>query len=261
MLWRLAGWPTRTWPSSVKGTIYDVVRPPSAFSITLALFPSITATQELVVPRSMPIAFAMIRLLVQKMRVSAFAVSDFVRLICGTRQVHREERRPARPAAAWADSSSGLILLLGLFLDLDFLRLGFGRLRSCDLQDAVRHGGLNARRIDAGRQLQHTQEYAVAALAELNVLVFLVFLDLLLAANGEGVIVNRNLDVLALEARHLRADLDCLVGFRDFDVGDNLCARAYPLREFAEQPINLAMQTEQSEIRSRQRAAITKWNQ
>src|ERR1700694_269143 len=45
-----------------------VVRPPSGFSMTLALFPSITATQELVVPRSMPIAFAMIRLLVQKMR-------------------------------------------------------------------------------------------------------------------------------------------------------------------------------------------------
>jgi hypothetical protein len=33
------------------------------------------------------------------------------------------------------------------------------------------------------------------------------------------------------------------------------------LREFAEQPVDLAMQTEQSEIRSRQRAAITKWNQ
>src|ERR1700712_113827 len=41
-----------------------VVRVPSAFSITFALLPSITATQELVVPRSIPIAFAMIRLLV-----------------------------------------------------------------------------------------------------------------------------------------------------------------------------------------------------
>src|SRR3984893_961614 len=64
MLWRLAGWPTRTWPSSVKATIDGVVRPPSAFSMTLALFPSITATQEFVVPRSIPIAFAMTRLLV-----------------------------------------------------------------------------------------------------------------------------------------------------------------------------------------------------
>src|SRR5260370_39113953 len=64
MLWRLAGCPTRTWPSSVKATMDGVVRPPSAFSMTLALFPSITATQELVVPRSIPIAFAMVGLLV-----------------------------------------------------------------------------------------------------------------------------------------------------------------------------------------------------
>src|SRR3979490_2394386 len=55
MLWRLAGCPPSTSPSSVKATIDGVVRAPSAFSMTLALLPSITATQELVVPRSMPI--------------------------------------------------------------------------------------------------------------------------------------------------------------------------------------------------------------
>src|SRR6202040_3017559 len=59
MLCRLAGCPTRTSPSSVKATMEGVVRAPSAFSMTLALLPSITATQELVVPRSIPIAFAM----------------------------------------------------------------------------------------------------------------------------------------------------------------------------------------------------------
>ena len=52
--WRLAAWPTRRSPDSVKATIEGVVRAPSAFSITLALLPSITATQEFVVPRSMP---------------------------------------------------------------------------------------------------------------------------------------------------------------------------------------------------------------
>src|SRR3954451_318520 len=56
--WRLAGWPTRRSPSSVNATIEGVVRMPSAFSMTRALAPSITATQELVVPRSMPITFA-----------------------------------------------------------------------------------------------------------------------------------------------------------------------------------------------------------
>src|SRR5579863_717928 len=55
---RLAGCPTRRSPSSVKATIEGVVREPSEFSITLGVEPSITATQELVVPRSMPITLA-----------------------------------------------------------------------------------------------------------------------------------------------------------------------------------------------------------
>src|ERR1700730_17950553 len=131
MLWRLAGCPTRISPSSVKATIDGVVRPPSAFSMTLALFPSITATQELVVPRSMPIAFAMIRLLVQKMRANGFAVSDFVRLICGTRQVRREERRPARPAAAWGTQAAALFSsLTSIFFGSDLAGFGIAIFRT-----------------------------------------------------------------------------------------------------------------------------------
>src|SRR6185503_12706083 len=45
---------------SVKATMEGVVRAPSLFSITLAFLPSITATQELVVPRSMPMTFAIL---------------------------------------------------------------------------------------------------------------------------------------------------------------------------------------------------------
>src|SRR5258708_6334763 len=45
-------------PFLAKATIDGVVRMPSTFSMTLGLPPSIVATQELVVPRSMPIAFA-----------------------------------------------------------------------------------------------------------------------------------------------------------------------------------------------------------
>jgi hypothetical protein len=56
--WRLAGWPTSDSPSAVKATIEGVVRAPSAFSITLGFLPSMTATQEFVVPRSIPITFA-----------------------------------------------------------------------------------------------------------------------------------------------------------------------------------------------------------
>src|SRR5258708_11080388 len=58
--WRLAGWPTRRSPSSVKATIEGVVRMPSAFSMTFGFLPSITATQELVVPRSMPMTLPMV---------------------------------------------------------------------------------------------------------------------------------------------------------------------------------------------------------
>src|SRR5476649_1680726 len=63
--WRLAGAPTRISPLSVYATTEGVVRAPSLFSMTLGLPPSITATQELVVPRSMPMIFAMIFALVR----------------------------------------------------------------------------------------------------------------------------------------------------------------------------------------------------
>src|SRR5439155_607793 len=53
--WRLAGWPTRRSPSSRMATTDGVVRAPSAFSITFGVLPSMIATHELVVPRSIPI--------------------------------------------------------------------------------------------------------------------------------------------------------------------------------------------------------------
>jgi len=58
--WRLATCPTSLSLLTDTATIYGVVRPPSVFVITLASPPSITATQELVVPRSIPIIFAIL---------------------------------------------------------------------------------------------------------------------------------------------------------------------------------------------------------
>lgn len=52
--WRFAGTPTRRCPSLVKATMEGVVRMPSLFSSTLGELPSMMATQEFVVPRSMP---------------------------------------------------------------------------------------------------------------------------------------------------------------------------------------------------------------
>jgi hypothetical protein len=60
--WRRAGAPTSRWPSFANATTDGVVRPPSAFGMTVGSPPSSTAIQELVVPRSMPMVLAIIAL-------------------------------------------------------------------------------------------------------------------------------------------------------------------------------------------------------
>ncbi len=60
MACRLATWPTRISPSLVKATTEGVRRLPSWLGMTVGLPPSITATTELVVPRSIPITLLMV---------------------------------------------------------------------------------------------------------------------------------------------------------------------------------------------------------
>src|SRR5690348_1957750 len=57
MAWRLATWPTSRSPLFEKATTEGVVRAPSALGMTTGSPPSMTATHELVVPRSIPITF------------------------------------------------------------------------------------------------------------------------------------------------------------------------------------------------------------
>ena len=54
MAWRFATWPTIRSPSLEKATIEGVVRLLSALAMTTASPPSMTETQELVVPKSIP---------------------------------------------------------------------------------------------------------------------------------------------------------------------------------------------------------------
>src|SRR2546423_10756532 len=54
---RLAICPTNRSPLSVKPTTLGVVRPPSLFGTICTVPPSRTATQQLVVPKSIPIIF------------------------------------------------------------------------------------------------------------------------------------------------------------------------------------------------------------
>src|SRR5436853_7655199 len=60
MACRLATWPTSRSPSLVNPTTDGVVRPPSELGITTGSPPSITATTELVVPRSIPMTLSAI---------------------------------------------------------------------------------------------------------------------------------------------------------------------------------------------------------
>ncbi len=53
--WRFAGNPTKRSPAAVIATIEGVVLPPSWFSTTFASLPSVIATHEFVVPKSIPI--------------------------------------------------------------------------------------------------------------------------------------------------------------------------------------------------------------
>ena len=59
MAWRLAIWPTSRSPALLKATTEGTVRPPSALGMTTGSPPSITATTEFVVPRSMPMILPM----------------------------------------------------------------------------------------------------------------------------------------------------------------------------------------------------------
>jgi hypothetical protein len=58
--WFFADWPTSTSPLRAKATTEGVVRAPSELAMTVASPPSRTATTELVVPRSIPTARAMV---------------------------------------------------------------------------------------------------------------------------------------------------------------------------------------------------------
>ena len=76
---RLATWPTSRSPSLVNPTTDGVVRPPSAFGMTTGSPPSMTATTELVVPRSMPMTLSAISSPVCEWRGDCHPADGFMR--------------------------------------------------------------------------------------------------------------------------------------------------------------------------------------
>src|SRR4030095_11779185 len=85
--WRFAIWPISFSPRGVKATIDGVVRAPSRDAITRGLPPSITAMQQLVVPRSMPMTLAMAELLPLGVVGAPFGIVD----------ANADHRRPQNP--------------------------------------------------------------------------------------------------------------------------------------------------------------------
>src|SRR4051794_32844400 len=122
---RLATVPTRRSPLSVKATTEGVVRPPSAFSRTVGSPPSITATHELVVPRSMPIVFATIippklRWLLSELSDSdAVAAKNLSRSVADTCLRINPARKEAGACAPASDRTDGVARSL---LDLQHAR-------------------------------------------------------------------------------------------------------------------------------------------
>src|SRR5215470_10997700 len=128
MPWRFATCPTRVSPSLVKATTEGVNRLPSWLAMTVGSPPSTTATTEFVVPRSMPITFAMSSI--------------------SCREVSRQ--RPSRRGEGPRHGPTQL-----LHVDLDLFRLHRLDLRKGHRQDAVAIPRTNVIGLHGNGELEH----------------------------------------------------------------------------------------------------------
>src|SRR5882672_956599 len=177
MAWRFATWPTRRSPVFVNATTEGVVRLPSALGITCGSPPSITATHEFVVPRSMPIIFAMIPSMVRCGGAvqGPLRVVDFI--------VRRPVRGAARPRSACG-------------LDRNLAGPGLLGLRDGDFEDSVSIRRLDLIGLNRVVQLERALERSVDALDAVIGRVLLLLGPGLLAADHEPSVLERDLDVL-----------------------------------------------------------------
>src|SRR5215204_111334 len=114
--WRFATVPTRRSPALVNATTDGVVRPPSAFSMTVGSPPSRTAMHELVVPRSIPIVLGICGEAPCYEQISVLVTKILARP--GAHPAQRADRtlrplRVARPAAVTQQVDVQLELLAG----------------------------------------------------------------------------------------------------------------------------------------------------
>src|SRR5580765_6267036 len=179
--WRRATRPTSRSPFLANATTDGVVRKPSAFAITLGSPPSMTATHELVVPRSMPMTLPM---------------SD------GSPGIPKP--RPARVAGRGLECVQDEAKLVDLHLDV--ARLGLVGLGHVDLEHAVSVRRLHLVGADRQAERERPLERTVGALGAVQRAFRRLLLALALAAQRERVVVDRDLHVLRAHARKVRAE-------------------------------------------------------
>src|ERR1700687_2528656 len=153
--------------------------------------PSTTATTEFVVPRSMPITFAMSCSLLSE-------CLDKVAAPPGAKQ-----SCPVPPAP--------LLGVLGR-LDLDFLRLVLFRLRKVHPQHPVPVRRLDLPGVDWSRQRERALELAEPTLATVVAGLLGIAGPLPLALDGEHVVGQGQMNVLLAESRQLGADHELALG-------------------------------------------------
>src|SRR5688572_13204085 len=101
--WRLATVPTSWSPLLAKPTTEGVVRPPSWLAITTGCPPSITATTELVVPKSIPMILLM---LFRSSRLDLSLLLTFSLLLSTFQSAMFAAEKPPLAVAAASDLAS-----------------------------------------------------------------------------------------------------------------------------------------------------------
>src|SRR5206468_6147338 len=200
---RLATWPTRISPSFVNPATEGVSRLPSWFAITVGLPPSTTATTELVVPRSMPITFAMS---IPPSPWSQWRRSRFA-----------PPRRVTRTASIdYLDRLDDV--------DLDRLGLDLVRLRELHFEDSVAVRRLHLLGLHGHRQLDAALELPVDALDVMDALVLGLTVECALAPHGQQVPHDRQGHILLRDTRQLEIQHEIVLGLMEVE---NRCPRPH----------------------------------
>src|SRR6266478_8867898 len=182
--------------------------------------PSTTATTEFVVPRSMPITFAM----------SCSLLSECLDQVAGPAGAERSRPGPPAPLPG----------VLGR-LDLDFLRLALFRLRKVHRQHPVPVGRLDLPGVDWSGQRERAFELAEPTLTAVVARLLGIAGPLPLALDGEHVVGQGQMNVLLAEPRQLGADHELVPGLVHVRGGSPLPRAGRLAQKSVEESIHLGM--------------------